>query len=70
MSKTVFKSRGYSINAAPKFAPDGKWRAYAELTKIGFHPEMSFRALPDFATEAEAIKYAKEFSEGWLKRKA
>lgn len=70
MSKTVFKSQGYSINAAPKPMPDGKFRAYAELTKIGFHPEMSFRALPVFATEAEAIQYAKQFAEEWLARKA
>lgn len=70
MSKTIFKSRGYSIDATPRFAQDGEYRAYAVLTKIGFHPEMSFRALPIFATQAEAIKYAKQFAEEWLKRKA
>jgi len=70
MSKTIFRSQGYSIDAAPKPTPDGKFQAHAQLTKIGFHPEMSFRALPVFATEAEAIKYAKQFAEEWLKRKA
>jgi hypothetical protein len=70
MSKTVFRCRGYSIDATPTALADGKFRAAAQLTKIGFNPEISFSALPVFSSEAEAIAYAKQFSEEWLSRKA
>lgn len=67
---TVFQHRGYSIDAAPRELGDGTFGAQAVLTKIGYHPEKTFDALPAFTTAGEAIAHAKQFAEGWLEGKA
>jgi hypothetical protein len=67
---TAFQHCGYSIDCTPRKLPDGTFGAQAVLTKIGFHPEIAFRALDEFPTDKEAIAYAKQFAEDWLVRKA
>jgi hypothetical protein len=54
----VLQYRGYSIDCTARNTPDGQFGALAVLTKIGFHPEIAFRALDVFPTEKEAIAYA------------
>lgn len=66
--KHVFLMRGYEMNCTPRVTDDGKFAAQVEVTKIGFSREAAFRALGSFDTEAEAIEYAKRFSEEWLSR--
>lgn len=68
--KTVFALRGYEANCAPRPTDQGKFAAQVVFTKIGFHPEASYRTLGDFNTEEEAIAHAKKFAEDWLARKA
>jgi hypothetical protein len=68
--RPVFQYRGYSIDCAARNLPNGTFGAQAVLTKIGFNPEIAFRALDVFPTEKEAIAYAKQFAEDWLARKA
>lgn len=67
---TVFQHRGYSIDCAPRELADGTFGAQVVLTKIGYHPEKTFDALPVFATASKAIAQAKKFAESWLEGKA
>lgn len=66
--KTVFLMRGYEMNCTPRPTEDGKFAAQVEVTKVGFSREAAFRSLGEFATEAEAVAYAKNFSVEWLSR--
>ncbi|MPV69422.1 hypothetical protein [Burkholderia sp. BE17] len=68
--KTVFLMRGYEMNCTPRLTDDGKFAAQVEVTKVGFSREAAFRKLGEFDTEAEAVAYAKQFSEEWLTRYA
>ena len=68
--KAVFTLRGYESNCAPHPTEQGKFAAQVVFTKVGFHPEASYRTLGDFATEDAAIAHAKKFAEDWLSRKA
>ncbi|MDN7525178.1 MULTISPECIES: hypothetical protein [Burkholderia] len=68
--KTVFLMRGYEMNCTPRLTDDGKFAAQVEVTKVGFSREAAFRRLGEFDTEAEAVAYAKQFSEEWLTRYA
>ena len=67
---TVFQHRGYSIDCAPCAFADGSFGARVVLTKIGYHPEKKFDALPTFATAGEAVTHAQAFAESWLDGKA
>jgi hypothetical protein len=67
---TVFQHRGYSIDCAPRALADGTFGAQVVLTKIGYHPEKKFDALPTFPTAHEAVAHAKTFAESWLNGKA
>jgi hypothetical protein len=66
----VFQHRGYSMDCAPRELGDGTFGAQAVLTKIGYHPEKTFDALPTFPTASEAVAHAKTFAESWLDGKA
>ena len=66
--KTVFLMRGYEMNCTPRLTDDGEFAAQVEVTKVGFSREAAFRKLGEFDTEAEAVAYAKQFSEEWLSR--
>lgn len=66
--QTVFLMRGYEMNCTPRPTEDGRFAAQVEVTKRGYSREAAFRALGTFDTEAEAVRYAKEFSEQWLSR--
>ncbi|KHJ64713.1 DUF2188 domain-containing protein [Burkholderia glumae] len=66
--QTVFLMRGYEMNCAPRLTGDGRFAAQVEVTKKGCSREAAFRALGTFDTKAEAVKYAKQFSEEWLSR--
>ncbi|WP_407971409.1 hypothetical protein ACJ51O_07870 [Burkholderia pyrrocinia] len=68
--KTVFLMRGYEMNCTPRPTEGGKFAAQVEVTKVGFSREAAFRKLGEFDTEAEAVAYAKQFSEEWLSRYA
>ncbi|TAM48960.1 MAG: hypothetical protein EPN57_26645 [Paraburkholderia sp.] len=68
--KTVFALRGYDADCTPRPTDHGKFAAQVVFTKIGFHPEASYRTLGDFDTEEAAIAHAKKFAEDWLSRKA
>lgn len=68
--KTVFLMRGYEMNCTSRPTDDGKFAAQVEVTKVGFSREAAFRKLGEFDTEAEAVAYAKQFSEEWLTRYA
>lgn len=68
--KTVFLMRGHEMNCTPRPTDDGKFAAQVEVTKVGFSREAAFRKLGEFDTEAEAVAYAKQFSEEWLTRYA
>lgn len=48
----------------------GKFAARVEVTEVGFSREPAFRNLGEFDAEAEAVAYAKMFSEEWLSRHA
>lgn len=65
-----FMMRGYEMNCEPRVTEDGKYAAQVEVTKLGFSREAAFRKLGEFDTEADAVAYAKEFSEAWLSRYA
>jgi hypothetical protein len=65
-----FVMRGYEMNCDPRVTEDGKYAAQVEVTKLGFSREAAFRKLGEFDTEAEAVAYAKKFSEEWLSRYA
>jgi hypothetical protein len=65
-----FVMRGYEMNCEPRVTEDGKYAAQVEVTKLGFSREAAFRKLGEFDTEAEAVAYAKKFSEEWLSRYA
>ena len=67
---TVFQHRGYSMDCAPRALADGAFGAKVVLTKIGYHPEKTFDALPTFATAGEAVTHARAFAESWLDGKA
>lgn len=62
--------RGYEMDCEPRVTEDGKFAAQVEVTKLGFSREAAFRSLGSFDTEAEAVEYAKRFSEEWLSRYA
>ncbi|MET3627177.1 hypothetical protein [Burkholderia sp. 572] len=66
--KTVFLMRGYEMNCTPRLTDDDEFAAQVEVTKVGFSREAAFRKLGEFDTEAEAVAYAKQFSEEWLSR--
>ncbi|MBS6360161.1 hypothetical protein [Burkholderia sp.] len=66
--KTVFVMRGYEMNCAPRATEGGRFAAQVEVTKVGFSREAAFRQLGEFDTEAEAVEYARKFSEEWLSR--
>ncbi|CAB3713912.1 hypothetical protein [Trinickia soli] len=68
--KAVFILRGYEANCEPRVTEQGKFAAQVVFTKVGFHPEASYRTLGDFDTEDAAITHAKKFAEDWLARKA
>ncbi|KKL34022.1 hypothetical protein WR30_26170 [Burkholderia contaminans FFH2055] len=63
-----FVMRGYEMNCEPRVTEDGRFAAQVEVTKLGFSREAAFRSLGEFATEAEAVEYAKNFSVEWLSR--
>ncbi len=63
-----FVMRGYEMNCEPRVTEDGKYAAQVEVTKVGYSREAAFRALGEFNSEAEAVEYAKKFSEEWLSR--
>ncbi|AOI89007.1 hypothetical protein WS58_06245 [Burkholderia pseudomultivorans] len=65
-----FVMRGYEMNCGPRVTEDGRYAAQVEVTKLGFSREAAFRKLGEFGTEAEAVAYAKKFSEEWLSRYA
>ncbi|MBU9293053.1 hypothetical protein KTD18_16010 [Burkholderia multivorans] len=65
---TVFLMRGYEMNCTPRLTDDGKFAAQVEVTKVGFSREAAFRKLGEFDTAAEAVAYAKRFSDEWLSR--
>ncbi|KWI55780.1 hypothetical protein WM06_08165 [Burkholderia cepacia] len=65
-----FVMRGYEMNCEPRVTTDGKFAAQVEVTKLGYSREAAFRNLGEFGTEAEAVAYAKNFSEEWLSRYA
>ncbi|MCA7962745.1 hypothetical protein LH704_25070 [Burkholderia cenocepacia] len=69
MQKT-FLMRGYEMNCEPRVTETGKYAAQVEVTKVGFSREAAFRKLGEFDTEAEAVAYARQFSEEWLSRYA
>ncbi|SDR37443.1 hypothetical protein SAMN05443026_3358 [Burkholderia orbicola] len=69
MQKT-FLMRGYEMNCEPRVTETGKYAAQVEVTKVGFSREAAFRKLGEFETEAEAVAYARQFSEEWLSRYA
>ncbi|WP_175958421.1 hypothetical protein [Burkholderia sp. BCC0405] len=54
-----FVMRGYEMNCEPRVTEDGKYAAQVEVTKLGYSREAAFRQLGEFATEAEAVEYAK-----------
>ncbi|HDR9031824.1 TPA: hypothetical protein QDB14_006107 [Burkholderia vietnamiensis] len=58
------------MNCTPRPTDDGKFAAQVGVTKVGFSREAAFRSLGEFDTEAEAVAYAKQFSEEWLSRYA
>jgi hypothetical protein len=68
--KTVFEHRGYSADCTPRATDNGKFASQVVFTKIGFHPEASYRTLGDFDTDDAATAHAKKFAEDWLSRKA
>ncbi|RQZ50895.1 hypothetical protein [Burkholderia sp. Bp9099] len=68
--QTKFVMRGYEMNCEPRETKDGKYAAQVEVTKLGFSREVAFRMLGEFDTEAEAVAYAKQFSEERLSRYA
>ncbi len=49
-------------------AEDSTYAAQVEVKKFGFSREAAFRIIGEFETEAEAVAYAKQFSEEWLTR--
>jgi hypothetical protein len=65
-----FLMRGYEMNCEPRVTETGKYAAQVEVTKVGFSREAAFRKLGEFDTEAEAVAYARQFSEEWLSRYA
>lgn len=65
-----FVMRGYEMNCEPRVTPEGKYAAQVEVTKLGYSREAAFRNLGEFATEVEAVQYAKNFSAEWLSRYA
>ncbi|MGU7773203.1 hypothetical protein ACV229_23880 [Burkholderia sp. MR1-5-21] len=58
------------LNCEPRVIEAGKYAAQVEVTKIGFSREGAFRKLGEFDTEAEAVEYARTFSEEWRSRYA
>jgi hypothetical protein len=68
--KTAFQYRGYDVDCAPRETSEGKFVAQVVVTKIGFHPEKAFRALPEFGRAEEAVAFSKKFAESWLDRSA
>ncbi len=66
----LFQYRGYNADCTPRSLEDGTFGAQVVFTKIGFHPEASYRSLPAFPTADEAIAHAKQFARDWLDRKA
>ncbi|AZQ55977.1 hypothetical protein [Burkholderia cenocepacia] len=65
-----FVMRGYEMTCEPRVTEDGRYAAQVEVTKLGFSREAAFRTHGEFATEAEAVAYAKQFSGEWLSRYA
>jgi hypothetical protein len=68
--KAKFTMRGYVADCAPRVTDNGKFASQVVFTKIGFHPEASYRTLGDFDTDDAATAHAKKFAEDWLSRKA
>ncbi|KDB07772.1 gp36-related protein [Burkholderia sp. lig30] len=68
--KAVFTFRGYEADCAPRATEAGRFAAQVVFTKIGYHPEASYRTLGEFDTEEAAIEHARQFAQDWLSRKA
>ena len=58
------------MDCAPRALADGTFGAQVVLTKIGYHPEKKFDALPTFPTAGKAVTHARTFAEIWLDGKA